>query len=164
MRELRGAGGDDDMCDYLAAEVDAVDREADEAPAAPVAASPIKRDPAQMVDDNVVSDYRQRIVDLVREARHDIRVKGPTMRAVQKALMNEISEYYRLGDSSIAPSSSMQYGMPLPARFVPNEVTGRKRTVTELGPGERHDPQEYVSRWGASAAGADSERGRGGGE
>ena len=103
VRELRGAGGDDDMCDYLAAEVDAVDREADEAPAAPVAASPIKRDPAQMVDDNVVSDYRQRIVDLVREARHDIRVKGPTMRAVQKALMNEISEYYRLGDSSIAP-------------------------------------------------------------
>ena len=51
VRELRGAGGDDDMCDYLAAEVDAVDREADEAPAAPVAASPIKRDPAQMVDE-----------------------------------------------------------------------------------------------------------------
>ena len=117
-----------------------MDREADEAPAAPVAASPIKRDPAQMVDNDAVGDYAARIVDLVRQARHYKRVKGPTMRAVQKVLMNEITEYYRLSDSLVMPSSSMQYGMSLPRLLVSNQVTGRKRTVTELGPGERHDP------------------------
>mgnify|MGYP002632268106 CR=1 FL=1 len=158
LESVRQLGGvDDDDGDDIEAAMQRVRYESDEV----CAASPIKRPAALMVNNDVVAEYTAKVVDLMQEARRDSRVKGPTLRAVQKAFMHEITEYYRMSGGLAMPAqSSMQYGMP-PTKFVPNEVTGRKKTATELGPGERHDPQEFVRRWGPAA---DNGGGGGGGE